>query len=752
MITAYTGQALLGAALIFSLLQIFASKRLFTSFSFAYAQAFCVGWAFFLLIYAHVTDQFALLSVVLHSHTQKPLLYKIAGVWGNHEGSMLLWVFILSLYGALVSRQVQNRETPYPLVISLMGLMNFGFLLFMMMVCDPFALVETIPSEGQDLNPVLQDPSLAIHPPILYMGYVGFAIPFVFAATALIHGKIPENWVALLRPWALFAWTCLTLGVGLGSFWAYYELGWGGWWFWDPVENMSLMPWLAATALIHMICALNVTKAFQAWTLFLSILTFALCLLGTFFVRSGLLTSVHSFAFDPERGTFIFLLSCFLVLPVMSLFLWRLKGMSSSLVKLLSRPGLILMTTLILMSGIITIALGTFYPLILEVFDKKITVGTPYYLKTFIPIMMPLLIILGVSLWYSWLPQNLNKSSVRWVAVILGLTIIVGLIAYFGFGLKHILGLSAFISSVWAILGTLGYAIKRQKYRSGTILAHLGTGVAVLGMTLSCMGEKEIVCLVKEKETFSIASIPLTLKEVISIKGKNYQAHRAVFAIEAYGKVLMPEKRFYWTQKVVHGESAIQSVGWARLHHVYITLGEEYEGKQWSIHAYYKPFINLLWVGLLLIVIGGLMAFRKRFSALKKIASLWLLVLLPTLTLEAPEQLLDENLERRARALSQQIICPVCQGQTLDESPVEEAQHLRTEIRLALSRGETDEQIVNVLIKKYGPQIVRTPPMTWDTCALWFGPWVVFGVLMGLFLRRKYLWKRDSPSSSHLAK
>jgi cytochrome c-type biogenesis protein CcmF len=735
MILAYIGQAFLGIALLMAACQAISTSRYFSQHRLAYGQALFVMLAFFLLLYAHVTDQFALLSVVMHSHTAKPLLYKISGVWGNHEGSMLLWVMVLVIYGAIIARQVKDLEAPYPLAISLTGLMNFGFLLFVLMACDPFAITDPIPVQGQDLNPLLQDPSLAIHPPVLYIGYAGFAVPFIFSVVVLVHGKMPENWAAFLRPWVLFAWTFLTLGAGLGSFWAYYELGWGGWWFWDPVENAALMPWLTATALVHAVCTLTVTKAFRAWTLCLSILTFALCLFGTFLVRSGLLTSVHNFAVDPERGAFILILSSCLILPAVGLFVWRLKEMRSPIATALpSRQGLVVLMTLILIAGTATVALGTLYPLILEAFGQKITVGAPYFNTTFVPMMLPLLVLLGLSLWYSWKPQGLPPSSSKWLLPIFCLSVFIVLVAHFGFGVRHIFGLTAFAAAIWAILGTVGYAIKKKKVLSGTIFAHLGVGVAVLGMVGSSLGESDVIKVVKLNESFDVGPIALTLQKVTNFEGSNYRVQQATLMVNPDGATLIPEKRFYWTQKVIHGESAIRSVGFFRLHHIYVTLGEEYEGEQWSLHGYYKPFINLLWVGILLIVFGGILSTIKRFRSLKKAFPVMIVLLQPTFCVDAHEQLADPLLEGRARTLSQKILCPTCQGQTLDESPVQAAVQLRRKIRILLSEGHTDEQVIESLVAQYGKQVAITPRFDLSTYALWFGPWVIFMLILSGFL------------------
>lgn len=744
MMLAYMGQACLGMALVLAGLQALALPRSVSPWKYAYGQTFYIAVAFALLTYAHVTDQFALLSVALHSHTAKPLLYKFSGVWGNHEGSMLLWVFILSGYGAFFSRQVKNLNAPYSQAIPLLGIINFGFLLFLMMACDPFAVLNFPPAQGQDMNPLLQDPSLAIHPPCLYLGYAGFVIPFILSILVLIQGNMPDTWAPLLRPWVLFAWMFLTLGAGLGSFWAYYELGWGGWWFWDPVENVALMPWLTATALVHTVCTLAVTKTLRAWTLFLSILTFALCLGGTFLVRSGLVTSVHAFALDPERGVFLLALSSFLILPALGLLIWRGKSFRSpEFIPLPSRQGLILLVVLILMSGTATVALGTLYPLILEAFGQKITVGAPYFNATFIPMMLPLLMLLGLSLWYTWKPQNLSSSTLQWLLPLFCLTVFSTCVAYFGFGLRHILGLTALMGSLWAIFSTLGYAIKKKKILSGTIFAHLGFGVAVLGMVGSSLGEKEVLQVVKKGESFALGPVSLTLQEVTTVEGPNYRAQRATLQLSPKGPFLAPEKRFYGVSKIIHGESAIQSIGWGRLHHIYVTLGEEYEGEQWSIHAYYKPFINLLWIGILCIVWGGILACLKRFRALNKLFILLMILVPPTLGIDAHEQLARDDLEARARQIGRQILCPTCQGQTLDESPVEEAVALRYRIRVALSQGQTNQQIIDALIAEHGKQIMLTPPVEGTTYGLWLAPWILFTLMIGFYITQNQIRKRE---------
>lgn len=737
MTLAYLGQVCIGIALLLAGAQAVALTRSARAISLSYWQVFFVMLAFGILLYAHITDQFIFLSVTLHSHTAKPFLYKLSGVWGNHEGSMLLLALILSSYGAAVARQVHSLETPYPLAVPLMGFINFSFLLFIALSCDPFTIVDSAPLEGLDLNPLLQDPSLAIHPPILYAGYAGFAVPFTLSVAALIHGKPPSSWPQVARPWVLLAWFFLTLGVGLGSFWAYYELGWGGWWFWDPVENATLLPWLTATALLHTIIAAKASRTLQASTLLLSVMTFALCLFGVVLVRSGLLTSVHTFAVDPERGAFLIILSCFLVGPAIGLFIERFPHIySTTPTILLSRSGFIGIMALILSVGTATVAMGTMYPLILEAFGQKATVGIPYFNVTFVPMMLPLLLLLGLGPWYTW--AGLPASAVRWLAGLVCLTLGSILVACLGFGIRHILGLSAFAGAAWSVIATIGYAFKKRKILSGTILAHLGMGIAVLGMVGSSLGEQETLKAIGLGETVTVGPVSLTLQQITYHHGPNYQAQRAVLQLHPKGSTLMPEKRFYWTQGIVHGESAIQSVGRGRLHHIYVTLGEEYEGNKWSIHAYYKPFINLLWVGIILMVLGGIVAFIKRWRVLAALPLIIIAFTPNALGIEAHEQLSDASLEKRARLLSQHILCPTCQRQSLDESPSAAAVALRSQIRTALRQGKTDEEIRKTLAIQQGDQVITTPPTGWKTSALWLTPWTLLLLALGgYFVKRR---------------
>lgn len=612
----YIGQGLLSAALISALLQAcWSFKTLQSQKLVVYAQSLFLGSAFLCLIWAHVTSDFSLVNVVLHSHTAKPLLYKISGVWGNHEGSMLLWVLLLSCFGSLLATQIDRLPLKSKHIsLTLMGYMSVGFVGFILLSSDPFQILVESVQEGRDLNPLLQDPSLAIHPPSLYMGYVGCSVPFVLACHALIVKSVTVDWARFVRPWALLAWTFLTLGLGLGSFWAYYELGWGGWWFWDPVENAALMPWLASTALIHSLRVVEKNQALKGWTVFLALLTFALCLLGTFLVRSGMLTSVHSFAVDPERGLMILLLSVLIVGPAFFLFFIRVNSIrAAALTHPLSRSGMVLLNNLFLMAGVATVVLGTFYPLILEAFDRKITVGEPYYTLTFIPIMLPLLLLMGIGPWFSWLKKDdFHKIAPNLLPPFCAAAFSV-LVIVLHFKIRSILGVLCGGLAVWIIASTVfGVA---QRVRSslmspswsfyGMSLAHLGLGIALIGMVGSTLGHREIVQVLKVGESFPLDNKTIQLKSVTITEGPNYKAQRAALEIMQEGKkvrTLYPEKRFYWTQGVIHGETAIYS---SLVSHVYAVLGDQYEGERWSIRIYEKPLINFLWFGIVLMILGG---------------------------------------------------------------------------------------------------------------------------------------------------
>ncbi len=573
---------------------------------FSYSIFFWIAAAFGTLMWAHVTSDFSYLNVVQHSHTSKPLLYKISGVWGNHEGSMLLWVLLLGLYASLSSYFLpQNLKEPTGRILTSIIL---GFLIFVLIASDPFITLEIPLLEGNDLNPLLQDPSLAIHPPILYAGYVGCSVPFALCVVALLQGTLSINHISALRFWMLVSWSFMTAGLALGSFWAYYELGWGGFWFWDPVENAALLPWLTATAFLHSIICAQKQQTLTRVSLLLGVLTFGLCLFSLFFVRSGLLTSVHSFAVDPERGVLLLILLCTFTLPSIVLWIWRFpifQGLPIS--SPWSRPGMIALNNVFLFCGTATIFISILYPLILSYFGKSITIGTPYFQATFIPLMLPLLGLMGVGIWKHY-EKLLPAFSASLLSVLLCWWLLPhpSFLAFFATGL-----------SVWVMISTLLY-LKSHPINLKTlsmIFAHFGLGLCVLGMVCSTYGEIEQHVFLKKEESFNIAGYTGAFKNLQIKQGPNYTAHQAVLNISHSGKEitqLVPEKRYYETQKIIHNETAIYSTLFS---HIYTALIDD-SNETIELKVHYKPFMNLLWFGIILMVVGGALGVIKRFSFL----------------------------------------------------------------------------------------------------------------------------------------
>ena len=478
----------------------------------AIGQAVFILGAFLALTYLYVVSDFTVANVAANSHSAKPLLYKISGVWGNHEGSMVLWVMILAFFGAAVALFGSNLPpTLKSRVLAVQGMIGAGFLLFILLTSNPFLRLLPPPVDGGGLNPILQDPGLAFHPPFLYLGYVGFSMAFSFAVAALIEGRVDAAWARWVRPWTLAAWAALTLGIAMGSWWAYYELGWGGWWFWDPVENASLMPWLAGTALLHSAIVVEKRDALKSWTIFLAILTFGLSLLGTFLVRSGVLTSVHSFANDPERGVFILLLMILSIGGALTLYALRAPGLKGGgLFAPISREGALVLNNLLLTTAVATVLIGTLYPLILDVLGGgKVSVGPPFFNFTFVPIVAPMVLAMAIGPSLAWKRGDIAALSGRlWVA--LAGAVLLGLVAWYVFQPGPVLAVVAFALAAWLTVGTVLEFAERIKLTSGPpaavlrrmrttpralhgmTLAHLGLAVAIIGMTGTAW-QKEVV-------------------------------------------------------------------------------------------------------------------------------------------------------------------------------------------------------------------------------------------------------------------
>jgi cytochrome c-type biogenesis protein CcmF len=566
------------------------------------------------------------------SHSAQPILYKITGVWGNHEGSMILWVLILTFFGALVAAFGNNLpDTLKATVLSVQAWISAVFLLFILATSNPFLRLVNPPAEGRDLNPVLQDVGLAVHPPLLYAGYVGFSIAFSFAVAALIEGRIDAAWARWVRPWTLAAWCFLTLGIAVGSYWAYYELGWGGWWFWDPVENASFMPWLAGTALLHSAIVMEKRNALKVWTILLAILTFSLSLLGTFLVRSGVLTSVHAFASDPTRGVFILAILVLSVGGALSLFAWRAGSLQSGgLFAPISREGALVLNNLLLTAACGVVLVGTLYPLALEALTgDKISVGPPFFDSTFAPIMVPLLIAVPFGPMLAWKRGDLYAASQRlFVAAGIALAVMVLVYAFTAGG--PVLAPVGIGIGAWLILGALSEIAYRSKLftapigtawkragglpRSawGTTLAHSGVGVTVIGIVCVTAFQSEHIVSMKPGDSVDIAGYELTLDGFVPHQGPNYRDEVARFTVRRGGAAigtLEPARRVYVANGRPTTETGIRTIGFSQL---YVALGEAGSAGAIAVRAYYKPFVTLIWLGAVVMALGGVVSLSDR--------------------------------------------------------------------------------------------------------------------------------------------
>jgi len=598
----------------------------------AQLQFVLVAIAFVALMTAYVTSDFSVENVWRNSAVAKPLLYKISGVWGNHEGSMVLWVLILALFGAAVATFGANL--PHQLkanVLAVQGSIAAAFLLFIVTTSNPFIRLDPAPFDGQGLNPVLQDPALAFHPPFLYTGYVGFSMAFFFAIAALIDGRIDAAWARWVRPWTLAAWMCLTLGIAMGSWWAYYELGWGGFWFWDPVENASFMPWLAGTALLHSAVVMEKRDALKVWTILLAIITFSLSLMGTFLVRSGVLTSVHAFAIDPARGIFILAIMGVFIGGALALFAWRAPLLAQGgLFAPISREGSLVLNNLLLTTACAAVFVGTLYPLALEALTgDKISVGPPFFNLTFAPLILPLLIAVPFGPLLAWKRGDLLATAQRLTAAAcLALAILVLVLAFrqrgpwlapLGIGL-----------GVWLIAGAateLVYRVKlfeasrseawrrlRNLPRSayGTALAHAGLGIVVIGIVVTTAQRSEAILAMKPGDTAQIAGYTLAFKGVVPRQGPNYRERVALFEVTRNGEEvteLTPSKREYTVERSGTTEAGIHP-SWRG--DLYAVLGDQLKDGAYSIRLYFNPLVRLIWLGALTMFIGGAVSLSDR--------------------------------------------------------------------------------------------------------------------------------------------
>lgn len=595
----------------------------------ARAQFFLIVVAFVCLAYTFAIMDYSVTYVATNSNSKLPLQYRIAAVWGGHEGSLLLWALILSIWTVAVS--FFSKHLPDAMrarILGVMGLISVGFLLFMLTVSNPFERLIPAAVDGLDLNPLLQDPGMVFHPPMLYMGYVGFSVAFAFAIAALLGGQLDAAWARWSRPWTTMAWVFLTIGIMAGSNWAYYELGWGGWWFWDAVENASFMPWLVGTALIHSLAVTEKRGSFKAWTVLLAICAFSLSLLGTFLVRSGVLTSVHAFATDPKRGLFILIFLVLVIGGSLALFAWRAPTVGrGGRFAVISRESFLLSNNVLLAVAAISVLLGTLYPLFLDALGLgKISVGPPYFDTVFAPLMTPALFLMGIGPIARWKNASLPELALRlrWAfGVSIATAIVLPLL------LGHwtpMIGLGLFLA-FWIVATTVNMVYQRLRGREqslmtrvraiprswwGMVVAHLGIAVFTLGVTIVKGYESEIAVRMLPGDVAHLAGFDFTFDGVQETQGPNYLADRGQIRVSRKGAeyaVLIPEKRLYTVQNMPMTEAGISP---GILHDVYASLGEPLADGAWSVRIYHKPMVEWVWGGCLLMGLGGLLAISDR--------------------------------------------------------------------------------------------------------------------------------------------
>jgi cytochrome c-type biogenesis protein CcmF len=598
----------------------------------AFAGFLLVLFSFAVLTFAYVVSDFSVANVWENSHSLKPMIYKISGVWGNHEGSMLLWLLILVFFSALVASFGANLpERLRANVLAVQGLISTAFALFILLTSNPFIRLSPAPAEGQDLNPVLQDIGLAIHPPLLYLGYVGFSVCFSFAIAALIDGRIDAAWARWVRPWALTAWSFLTAGIAMGSYWAYYELGWGGWWFWDPVENASFIPWLAGTALLHSALVMEKREALKIWTVLLAILTFSMSLLGTFLVRSGVLTSVHAFATDPTRGVFILAILVFFIGGALSLFAFRAATLKAGgLFAPISREGSLVLNNLILTTAAATVLTGTLYPLVLEALTgEKISVGPPFFNLTFGLLMLPLLLAVPFGPLLAWKRGDMLAAGQRlFAAAAIGLVVAAAVmyaqsggpvLAYFGIAIGFYM-IAGAVTDLWLRAG-IGKVAGNVAFRRfvglpgsafGTALAHIGVGVTVIGIVAVTAFETEHVVEMKPGMQVEAGGFTLTFDGMRRGQGPNYSEESGHFTVARGGAVvtdIWSSKRFYTARRMPTTEAGIRTFWFSQL---YVSLGDAMADGGIVVRVWWKPMILCIWIGTLIMMAGGAVSLFDR--------------------------------------------------------------------------------------------------------------------------------------------
>jgi cytochrome c-type biogenesis protein CcmF len=587
--------------------------------------------AYAALTYSFIISDFSVMGVASNSHTAKPLLYKISGVWGNHEGSLLLWVLMLTLFACAVSLRGKYLPARFRArVLAVQSLLVVGFLLFILLTSNPFLRLDPAPVEGNGLNPLLQDPGLAFHPPMLYLGYVGLSVAFSFAVAALIEGEVTPLWARWVRPWTLAAWVCLTGGLALGSWWAYYELGWGGWWFWDPVENAAFMPWLAATALLHSAIVVEKRDALKSWTILLAIIAFSFSLLGTFLVRSGVLTSVHAFAVDPARGIFILAFLAVVVGGSLTLYAWRAPKLTpGGVFGLVSRESALVLNNILLSTFAAVVLVGTLYPLFVEAFNAgQLSVGPPFFEYAAAVLMSPLIVALGFGPLLAWKRGRLGRAAqilvpALVVAAVAAMTIYwqaIGgaVMTAFGLGLAIWLTVSVFLEIAERIqlfrkpAGALGRLRGLPRASWGMSLAHLGLAVILFGITISEAWTEEELIVMAAGDTADIGGFTFTFNGVAPVAGPNFTAVRGFFDVSRAGRTitsLTPEDRVYTDPVMNTTEASIYPLARGDL---YAVIGEAAGAGRWSVRLYFKPFISGLWLGSLMMMVGGMLSLSDR--------------------------------------------------------------------------------------------------------------------------------------------
>ena len=624
----YLGNLSLWLSLFFAISQFFVSKKNKKS---KFITISVIGLlissliSFFLLMYSHVVSDFSVLNVFQNSHTTKPLLYKVSGTWGNHEGSMLLWILVLTIFNYFIFKLYNEKNSIFiSKTLETQAFITTGFILFTVLTSNPFEIISPTQADGLGFNPILQDPALAIHPPLLYIGYVGFSAVFsISIATLALENNEKIPWHSYMKPFVVAAWTFLTIGIAFGAVWAYYELGWGGWWFWDPVENASFMPWLLGTALLHSLITVEKKKSLQSWVLLLSILAFLLSVLGTFLVRSGILTSVHTFALDPSRG--IYILAFTAILGGYSLILFGLKSkkyLNNSYFSFFSKEGSILINNILMVVVCSSVFLGTIYPLLVEAFtNNKISVGEPYYNSTVVPIMIPAILIMGIGPILSWGKGDKSKTFKKIYPSVL-LTGIITLFIFLFYQSYSLIGVVGIVLAFWIISNNIIILFqKRENLSNGMIVAHLGIGLLILGITGSSVWQEEKIIQMKVNNETNIKEYNIIFKEINEIKGPNYFALQGNFFVYDKNKniitKLQPENRFY---PVTNNFTTEVSIHTNLLRDLYMVLGEGNLNDGWIVRIYYNPLVIWIWIGALTIFLGGLISMNSNLKKLQRLS------------------------------------------------------------------------------------------------------------------------------------